>query len=258
MTAAARFAQYPSLQDRAVLITGGGSGIGAVIVEEFVRQGAQVAFLDIAEDCSRALVARLRDAGRFSPLFVACDVTDIRAFQRAIREAEKAMGATEVLVNNAANDDRHRWEDVTPEYWDERMAVNLRHQFFAIQAVAPAMKAAKAGSIINLSSISWRIPASGMPAYVTAKSAVIGLTRAMARELGNDNVRVNCILPGAVVTERQTRLWRTPEYERVIIDSQCLKRPVMPEEVARLVLFLASDDSSAITQQSYVVDAGWV
>ena len=253
-----RFARYPSLRDRPVLITGGGSGIGAEIVEEFARQGARVGFVDKAAGCSRELVARLRDAVPHAPVFVECDIMDIPAFQRSIREIEKEIGTILVLVNNAANDDRHRWEDVTPEYWDERIAVNLRHQFFAIQAVAPGMRAARAGSIINMSSISWMIPADQMPVYVTAKAAVVGLTRTMARELGADNVRVNSVLPGAVVTERQTRLWRTPEYERMIIGSQCLKRQLMPDEIARLILFLASDDASGVTQQNYIVDAGWV
>jgi len=258
MTSPDRFARYPSLEDRVVYITGGGSGIGAVMVEEFARQDSRVGFLDRAADASRALVSRLKETTKYTPLFLECDLTDIAALQRAFRELQSSLGAAQVLINNAANDDRHNWEDVTPAYWDERMAVNLRHQFFAIQAVAPAMKAARSGSIINMSSISWIIPATNMPIYVTAKAAVIGLTRTMARELGVDNIRVNSIVPGAIVTERQTRLWRTPEYERIIIDSQCLKRPIMPDEVARMVLFLASDDASAITEQAYIVDAGWV
>jgi NAD(P)-dependent dehydrogenase (short-subunit alcohol dehydrogenase family) len=164
----------------------------------------------------------------------------------------------QVLVNNAANDDRHRMADVTPEYWDNRMNVNLRHQFFAIQAVAPRMIEAGAGSIINMSSISWVIATTGASAYVSAKAAIVGMTRTMARELGPAGIRVNCVLPGAINTERQIRLWMTPEYSAEILARQCLKRHIMPEEVARLVLFLAADDSGAITNQGYVIDAGWV
>jgi len=258
MSVAGKFATYPSLEGRSVFVTGGGSGIGAEIVAQFAQQGARVGFVDRAVAPSEALVERLHGSVAFTPVFVACDLTDIPAFRRAIREAEKFTGATQVLVNNAANDDRHKWEEVTPEYWDERIAVNLRHQFFAIQAVAPAMRAARAGSIINMSSISFLIPADAMPVYITSKSAVVGLTRTMARELGGDNVRVNCVIPGAIVTERQTRLWRTPEFEQVILNSQCLKRQILPEEVARLILFLAADDASGITQQEYIVDGGWV
>jgi D-xylose 1-dehydrogenase len=252
-----QFARYPSLENRSVLITGGGSGIGAVLVEEFARQGAHVGFVDIATECSHALVERLKDA-RHVPFFLQCDLTDISALKSAIAQMEDEIGTVEVLVNNAANDDRHRWEDVTPEYWDGRMAVNLRHQFFAIQAVAPGMKQLQWGSIINMSSISWLIAPPNMTVYVTAKAAVVGMTRSMARELGADNIRVNCILPGAIVTERQLRLWRPPDYDRLILDSQCLKRQIVPADVARLALFLAADDSSAITDQSYVVDGGWL
>lgn len=253
-----RFAHYPSLEDRVVFITGGGSGIGGVMVEEFARQGSRVGFLDRAADASHALVSRLKESVRYVPLFLECDLTDIAALQRCFRELQASIGAAQVLVNNAANDDRHRWQDVTPEYWDDRMRVNLRHQFFAIQAVAPAMKAARSGSIINMSSTSWMIPATDMPVYIAAKAAVIGLTRTMARELGEDNIRINAIIPGAIVTERQKRLWRTPELERLIIGRQCLKRGLMPDEIARMALFLASDDASAATQQTYIVDGGWV
>lgn len=252
-----RFARYPSLENRAVFITGGGSGIGAVLVEEFARQGARVGFVDIASECSHALVERL-NGSRHAPFFVQCDLTDISALQSAIAGMEDEIGTIEVLVNNAANDDRHRWEDVTPEYWDDRMAVNLRHQFFAIQAVAPGMKQLKSGSIINVSSISWLVTPPNMAVYISAKAAVVGLTRSMARELGGDNIRVNCILPGAVVTERQLRLWRDAENDRMILDRQCLKRQILPSDVARLALFLAADDSCAITDQSYVVDGGWL
>jgi len=171
---------------------------------------------------------------------------------------EDRLGAVRILVNNAANDDRHKLSEVTPEYWDNRMAVNLRHHFFAIQSVVPGMRAAGGGSIINMSSIAWMIPSTGLPAYVTAKAAIVGLTRAMAHELGEANIRVNSVLPGAILTERQRRLWWTPEYEAEIMKRQALKQSVRPEDVARTVLFLGSADSSAITNQSYIVDGGWV
>lgn len=247
------FASYPSLRGRTVLITGGGTGIGASLVAHFVRQGAQVAFLDIAVEESRRLAASLA-----SPLFMECDLTDVSALRAAVAAVEARFGAIRVLVNNAANDDRHRFSDVTPEYWDRCMAVNLRHQFFAIQAVAARMAEAGGGSIINLSSIAWMIPSTGQPAYVTAKAAIVGLTRTMAHELGPQNIRVNAVLPGAIVTERQQRLWLTPEYTAQILQAQALRRSLEPADVARLVLFLAAEDSAAITSQSFVVDGGWV
>ena len=253
-----RFATYPSLRDRVVLVSGGGSGIGASLVEHFAFQGARVAFLDRAQDCSRSLVESLAPRSAHRPLFLRCDLTDVPALRASLAQAAAQLGPLEVLVNNAASDDRHRFEDVTPEYWDERMAVNLRHYFFAAQAVAPGMRAARAGSIVNLSSIAWVIPSTGLPAYVTAKAGIVGLTRTLAHELGGDGVRVNCVLPGAIATERQKRLWLTPQYEAEVLGRQALKRLLLPEDVARLVLFLAADDSDAITNQSYVVDGGWV
>jgi D-xylose 1-dehydrogenase len=258
MTQTEGFAHYPSLRDVAALITGGGSGIGAAMVEQFALQGAQVAFLDVADQASAALVADLSSRCPHPPAFLHCDLLDIVALKAAVAQVEARLGAVRVLVNNAASDDRHRFADVTPEYWDERMAVNLRHQFFATQAVAPSMAAAGGGSVINMSSIAWMIPSTGLPAYVTAKAGIVGLTRTLARELGESKIRVNCVLPGAIMTERQRRLWMTPEYLAEIMQHQSLKRELKPEEVARLVLFLASDDSSAITGQSYVIDGGWV
>jgi NAD(P)-dependent dehydrogenase (short-subunit alcohol dehydrogenase family) len=251
-------AQYPSLRNRGVLITGGASGIGASAVRQFAKQGARVAFLDVQDEAAQKLVSEISLTVALSPIYVNCDLLDISALQKAISDLQAGLGHIHVLINNAANDDRHKFEDVTLEYWDQRMAVNLRHYFFAMQSVIPAMKLAKAGSIINLSSIGWMIPSVKEVAYVTAKAAIVGLTRTMAHELGSWNIRVNAVLPGAILTDRQRELWWTPEYETEIMRRQCLKRPLLPQEVANLLLFLAAEDSSAITNQSYIIDAGWV
>ena len=251
-------ARYPSLQKAVVLITGGASGIGAAMVEQFALQEAQVAFLDIAEESATGLIEKLAPAVADRPAFVKCDLTDIAELRSAIKKVEAQFGAVRVLVNNAASDDRHKLSEVTPEYWDERMNVNLRHHFFAIQAVAPGMTRAGGGSIINMSSIAWMIPSTGLPAYITAKAGIVGLTRTLARELGAANIRVNCVSPGAIMTERQRRLWMTPDYAAEIMQRQSLKRELTPEDVAKLVLFLASEDSSAITGQNFVIDGGWV
>jgi len=253
-----RFARYPSLAGRAVLVTGGAAGIGASIVEHFALQGARVAYLDRDEAAAAALGASLAGRAAHPPLFLRCDLTDVTALRAAVAAAEGALGPLRVLVNNAASDDRHRFLEVTPEYWDERIATNLRHYFFAAQAAVPAMAAAGGGSIVNLSSISWVIPSTGLPVYVTAKAGIVGLTRTLAHELGRDNVRVNCVMPGAIATERQKRLWLTPQYTAEVQSRQALKRELVPADVARLVLFLAADDSESITNQSYVVDGGWV
>lgn len=253
-----QFARYPSLKGRAVLVTGGATGIGASIVAHFAQQGARVAFLDIQDEQANSLTTSLTSEGCPAPLYLHCDLTDLAALQSAAEKALAALGAVDVLVNNAANDQRHSIEEVTPAYWDHSMAINLRPQFFMIQAVLPAMRAAQRGSIVNMSSISWLIPSTGVPLYIAAKAAIVGLTRTMAHELGPANIRVNAVLPGAIVTERQRRLWYTPEYKTEILASQALKRDILPEDVARLVLFLAADDSSAITNQSYIVDGGWV
>lgn len=251
-------ANYPSLRNRNVLITGGASGIGASAVRHFTRQGARVAFLDIQDHAANHLVSELSGTVPGFPVYSHCDLLDIAAVQKTIAELQSRVGNFHGLVNNAANDDRHNFEDLTPEDWDRRIAVNLRHYFFVMQSVIPAMKVAKAGSIINMSSIGWMIPSVREVAYVTAKAAIVGLTRTMAHELGKWNIRVNAVLPGAVLTERQRKLWWTPEYEAEIMASQAIKRPILPAEVASLLLFLAADDSSAITNQSYVIDAGWV
>ena len=246
---------YPSLATRVVFVTGGGSGIGAAIVEAFARQKAKVAFVDVDETASAQLQANLASAGLTSH-FERCDVRDIPALRRAIDTARQALGPISVLVNNAARDDRHVSEEVTPEYWDERIAVNLKHQFFAAQAVLPDMKAAHWGSIINFGSSSWMVGQGGMVAYTAAKSGVLGLTRSLARDFGPYNIRVNAIVPGWILTERQRKLWLTPEAKTRLLEAQCLKRELNGEDIARVVLFLASDEAGAITGQHYLVDGG--
>ena len=251
------FAHYPSLRDAVVLITGGASGIGASMVEHFVFQGARVAFFDVNAESAAKLLGSI-PAATHTPRFFHCDLTDVAAVRAAVAKVEAEIGPVRVLVNNAASDDRHSFAEVTPEYWDERIAVNLRHQFFVSQAVVTGMIRAGCGSIINMSSISWMIPATGLPVYITAKAGIVGLTRTLAKELGASKIRVNCVSPGAIMTERQRRLWMTPEYLAEIMQRQSLKRELLPEDVARLVLFLASEDSSAITGQNFVIDGGWV
>ena len=253
-----KFATYPSLRDRVVVVTGGASGIGEAIVGAFARQNAKVAFLDIQDEAAEQLIKTLIADGVTPPVYYRCDLTDIPAVQNAVQNILNRFQTVDVLVNNAGNDTRHKIEDVTSEYWDRAIAVNLKHQFFLSQAVIPAMKKAQRGSIINMSSIGWVIPSTNQVVYVTAKAAIVGMTRTLSHELGSDNIRVNCIMPGAILTERQQKLWITEEYKAQILKNQALKRMILPEEVARLVLFLASDDSSAITNQSYVIDAGWV
>jgi D-xylose 1-dehydrogenase len=258
MSAKSNTAVYPSLENRVVLVTGGATGIGEAIVEAFVRQRARVAFVDIKDDAATDLVVRMEKAGLRAPVYFHCDVTSFAELQRAVDQVVDGCGRVDVLVNNVGNDARHSVESVTPETWDEVVAVNLKQQFFMAQAVAPSMRQARRGSIINMGSIAWVIPSKNVPVYVTAKSAIVGLTRALAHEFGEDEVRVNCVMPGAILTERQKQLWLTEDYVRQVLAHQSLKRMILPEEVARLVLFLAADDSSAITNQSYVVDGGWV
>ncbi len=244
--------RYPDLAGRAVFVSGGGSGIGAAFVRRFAAQDCRVAFIDIADLPSRALVAELGPAVRYRK----CDVRDIAALRAAIGDAAAAFGPVRVLINNAARDDRHRMEDVTPAYWDENLAVNLRHQFFAAQAAAPQMTAAGGGAIINLGSISWMRGRPAMVAYTTSKAAISGMTRVLARELGDRNIRVNAIVPGAIVTARQQALWNTPEAEQEFLDQQCLKFRLSEDDVARTALFLASDEARGITGQNLIVDAG--
>jgi D-xylose 1-dehydrogenase len=247
---------YPSLRDRRVLISGGGSGIGESLVEGFARQGARVAFVDILDDASKALVARL-GASKWKPWFEHCDLKDVEALRATVAKFERELGGFDVLVNNAANDDRHALPDVTPEYWDDRIAVNLRHLFFCAQAVVPGMKKAGGGVILNFGSISWHVALPDIVLYQTAKAGIEGMTRALARDLGESNIRVNTIVPGGVRTPRQERLWHNPEEEARIIAQQCLKQRVLPVDVAALVLFLASDDARMCTGHNYFVDAGW-
>jgi NAD(P)-dependent dehydrogenase (short-subunit alcohol dehydrogenase family) len=246
-------AVYPSLAGKTVVVTGGGSGIGEMMVEGFARQKSRVFFLDVAEAESKALVARLGDGVRF----LQCDLTNIDSLRANLAAIEKQAGPVSVLVNNAANDDRHKLEDVTPAYWDQRLAVNLRHQFFATQCVVPGMKKVGGGSIINLGSVSWHSAIPDLSIYETAKAGIEGLTRALARELGESNIRVNCVIPGAVRTPRQMKLWHTPEEEAKIIAQQCLKARVDPVHVTAMVLFLASDDAAMCTAHNYWVDAGY-
>jgi NAD(P)-dependent dehydrogenase (short-subunit alcohol dehydrogenase family) len=252
------FATYPSLRERLVVVTGGASGIGEAIVEAFAMQHSRVVLLDIQPALADTLIQRLVAAGAPAPTFFPCDLTDIAALQATISHILADFGEVDILVNNAGNDTRHTIAEVTSESWDRAIAVNLKHQFFMSQAVIPGMRLRQRGSIINMSSIGWTIPSTGMPVYITAKAAVVGMTRTLAHELGSDNIRVNAIMPGAILTDRQKQLWFTPEYEAEILASQALKRMILPDEVARLILFLAADDSAAITNQSYVIDGGWV
>ena len=250
-------ATYSDLEDKAAVVTGGGSGIGAEIVRRLAGQRARVGFLDIADAPSEALAAELSSAGH-TVRYERADVTDIPALQAAIGRLRDALGPADILVNNAAHDERHPTESVTEAYWDDRIAVNLKHQFFAAQAVLPGMKAKGAGAIVNLGSVSWMIGQGGMAAYTASKSAVLGLTRSLARDYGAYGIRVNAVAPGWVMTERQLALWVTPDAEREIAERQCLKRKLVPADVAKFVLFLASEEASGCTNQHYIVDGGWV
>ena len=245
-----RFARYPSLAGKVVLVTGGGSGIGASMVAHFAAQGSRVAFLDFDRAAGEATAAAT------GAQFLFADLRDIAALRAAIADVKNAIGPVQVLINSAARDDRHALETVEPDYWDERMATNLRHQFFCAQAVAPDMKAARAGSIINFGSVSWMRGMGGMPAYTTAKAAVRGLTKGLARDLGPYGIRVNEIVPGWVFTERQEKLWATPETVAATLERQCIPAKLMPPDIARMALWLASDDSRMVTSQYFVVDGG--
>ena len=248
------FALYPSLKETVVFVTGGASGIGAEIVREFAAQGSRVGFVDIDETGGAALAGELEDQGAVR--FEACDLRDISALKRAFAALQGALGPAGVLVNNAARDDRHGWEDVSPDYYDERIATNLRHMFFATQAVAPGMIAAGGGSIVNMGSNSWWQASGGMPAYTSAKAAVHGMTRSFARDLGPHRIRVNTVVPGWIMTERQKQMWATPEALERHHARQCLPDVIEPVYVARMVLFLASDDAAMCTANNYMVEAG--
>jgi NAD(P)-dependent dehydrogenase (short-subunit alcohol dehydrogenase family) len=250
-------ATFPSLRGRRVFVTGGGSGIGAAMVEAFAVQGAQVAFVDVAQDASAELAARVQARGLHAPWWRACDVRDVAALQQAIADANAALGDFHVLVNNVASDDRHTLESVTPEYWDDRMAINERPAFFAIQAVVPGMKRLGQGSVINLGSTGWQTKGSEYPCYAVAKSSVNGLTRGLAKSLGAFRIRVNTVSPGWVMTERQVQKWLTPAGEEDIARNQCLPDKLQPGDVAQMVLFLAADDGRMCTAQEFKVDAGW-
>ncbi|MBB5370149.1 MULTISPECIES: SDR family NAD(P)-dependent oxidoreductase [unclassified Janthinobacterium] len=253
----ANISSYTSLRGKNVFITGGGSGIGEALVANFAAQGARVAFVDIAREASIALCERLQAAGLPAPLFRHCDITDIADLQRVMAELAQELGDFDVLVNNAANDQRHQLEDVTVDYWNERVAINQRPMFFTCQSVLAGMKRKGGGAIINLSSISWHIKGGGYPAYAASKAAVVGLTRGLARDLGQHNIRVNTVTPGWVMTQRQLDLWVDEAAEIEIARNQCLPGKLMPDHIAAMVLFLAADDSVMCTAQEFIVDAGW-
>ena len=253
-----QLAKYGSLQGKRVFITGGGSGIGESLVAEFAAQGALVAFVDIAVEASEALCRRLAEAGLTAPLFRHCDITDIASLQAVMAELAQTLGDFDILVNNAANDQRHQAQDVTLEYWNERIAINQRPMFFTCQAVFEGMKRRGGGSIINVSSISWHMKSGGYPVYATTKAAVVGLTRGLARDYGAHNIRVNTVTPGWVMTQRQIELWVDEAAEAEIKKSQCLPSKLMPQDIAAMVLFLASDDGAMCSSQEFIVDAGWI
>lgn len=251
-----RYTRYASLQDRVVFISGGSSGIGAELVRAFAAQGAKVAFCGTRADGGRALIDEVVAAGQAAPWYAACDVRDVAAYQALLARVATEVGPVRVLVNNAGRDDRHKMEDVTSEFWDDRLALNLKHYFFAIQAVAPGMALAGGGSVINMGSVSWMRGRPHLAGYTTAKAGILGLTRTLARELGGRNIRVNALVPGAIVTERQTALHRDPLADQQFLDAQCLKVRLDSGHVARATLFLAADDSDGMTGQHVLVDAG--
>jgi D-xylose 1-dehydrogenase len=245
---------YPGLKDKVVFISGGASGIGESIVRHFAEQGCKGGFVPLVAEAARTLIADIGPTARLH--YEHCDVTDIAALKRAIDAVRKALGPITILVNNAAHDQRHTVDEVTPEFWDDRLAVNLKHQFFAAQAVYPDMKAAGGGAIINYSSSAWLTATANLAVYSTAKAGVLGLTKSLARDLGVHNIRVNAVIPGWIMTQRQIDLWLTPEAEKDLMSRQCLKQKLYPADCARMTLFLASDDASGLTSQSFVVDGG--
>ena len=250
-------AKYSSLEDKVVVITGGASGIGSSIVEQFINQGSKVAFLDKEKKLGKKLLEKFKN-NKHKPLFKCCNLKNINSLKTIITEIRKELGLVSILINNAANDERHSIESVTEEFWDDRMDVNLKHYFFAIQSVFKDMKTLGDGKIVNIGSFSWMLGQGNMPAYTTAKSAVMGLTRTIARDLGKFNIRVNSVVPGWIITERQKKFWLTPEAEKEQLERQCIKRMLVPDDIAKAVLFFASDQSSGCTAQNYVIDGGVV
>jgi NAD(P)-dependent dehydrogenase (short-subunit alcohol dehydrogenase family) len=249
---------YPSLKDKVVLVTGGASGIGESIVKKFLEQGSKIAFIDKEEDFGQDLVKKL-DSYNHKALFKKCDLVDIKSLKNTINEIRNELGKFSIVVNNAANDERHSIDDVTPEFWDNRFHINLRHYFFTIQSTYKDMKDLGRGSIVNIGSSSWMKSSGGMPGYTTAKSAVAGLTKTLARDLGEYNIRVNCVVPGWIMTEKQIKfLSRNPEMKKDVIKRQCIKRMLEPDDIAKVVLFFASEQSAGCTSQNYVVDGGVV
>ena len=250
--------KYYDLEKKRVFITGGGSGIGASIVEHFCEQGSEVYFIDINEDESKKLIEDIKNKNYSLPTFIKCDLLNIKELQKTIADIISNKGPIDILINNAANDTRHKIDDVTEEYWDERMNVNLRHYFFTVQSVKKSMIDNGGGAIINMGSTSWMIGQGGMAAYTAAKSGVVGLSRSFARDLGEFNIRVNSVVPGWVMTQRQIDLWLNDESEKELMHRQCLKEKLAPHELAQAVLFFSSEQASGCTNQSYVVDKGWL
>jgi len=250
--------KYFDLENKRVFITGGGSGIGASIVEHFCEQNSEVYFIDINEEASNKLVSECKNKKLAIPNFIKCDLLNIKELQNTISKIISEKGPIEILINNAANDERHKIEDVTEEFWNNRMNINLRHYFFTVQSVREAMIKNNSGAIVNIGSASWMIGQGGMAAYTAAKSGVVGLTRSFARDLGEYNIRVNSVVPGWTITERQLEKWLTPESEADMMKKQCIKKRLMPSDISKAVLFFSSDQSSGCTNQSYVVDNGWL
>ena len=250
--------KYFDLENKKVFITGGGSGIGASLVEHFCEQQAEVYFIDINEESSNKLILECKNKKLTIPNFIKCDLLNIKELQNVISKIITEKGPIEILINNAANDERHNIEDVTEESWNDRININLRHYFFTVQSVREAMIKNKGGVIVNIGSASWMIGQGGMAAYTAAKSGVVGLTRSFARDLGEYNIRVNSVVPGWTITERQIEKWLTPESEADMMKKQCIKKRLMPSDIAKAVLFFSSDQSSGCTNQSYVVDNGWL
>ncbi len=248
--------KYYDLENKRVFITGGGSGIGASIVEHFCEQGSEVYFIDIKVSEAEKLIEDIKNKKYSIPTFIECDLLNIKQLQKTIADIIDQKGPIDILINNAANDTRHKIDDVTEEYWNERMNVNLRHYFFTVQSVKKSMIENKGGVIVNIGSSSWMVGQGGMAAYTAAKSGVVGLTRSFAREFGKYNIRCNSVTPGSIATERQIKHWLTPKYKKFILDKQCLKRQLKPSDVANLVLYLSSDVSSGCTKQNFIVDAG--